>query len=62
MQHFGIVTDAEKWYFIECTLDNNQKPKFKLSKPVIIIYGDEDIEDRVKKIIGHIVWLMGEIL
>ncbi|PKY27089.1 hypothetical protein RhiirB3_415750 [Rhizophagus irregularis] len=23
---WGIVTDAEKWYFMECTLDSERKP------------------------------------
>src|SRR6185369_14421537 len=27
---FGIVTDAEKWYCLECTFDE-EKPTFKLS-------------------------------
>lgn len=28
-----IVTDAEKWYFMECRLDDKGKPSFKLSEP-----------------------------
>lgn len=28
---FGIVTDAKKWYFLECKDDKNGKPKFKQS-------------------------------
>lgn len=55
---FGIITDAEKWYFLECSLDNDNKPKFKLSKPVVVVYGDEDMEERVKKVLGHIAWLL----
>ncbi|EXX76557.1 hypothetical protein RirG_032260 [Rhizophagus irregularis DAOM 197198w] len=31
---FGIVTDAKEWYFVECTLDREGKPSFKLSEPV----------------------------
>src|SRR5436305_2184336 len=31
---WGIVTDAEKWYFMECMLDSEGKPSFKLSKPL----------------------------
>uniref|UniRef100_U9TX99 Crinkler effector protein N-terminal domain-containing protein n=1 Tax=Rhizophagus irregularis (strain DAOM 181602 / DAOM 197198 / MUCL 43194) TaxID=747089 RepID=U9TX99_RHIID len=57
---FGIITDSEKWFFLECSLDNERKPKFKLSKPVVIIYGDEDMENRVKKVLGHIAWLLEE--
>ncbi|PKC02488.1 hypothetical protein RhiirA5_380939 [Rhizophagus irregularis] len=44
----------------KCSLDNERKPKFKLSKPVVIIYGDEDMENRVKKVLGHIAWLLEE--
>ena len=29
---FGIVTDAREWYFMECTLDEEGKPSFKLSE------------------------------
>ncbi|CAB4433372.1 unnamed protein product [Rhizophagus irregularis] len=57
---FGIITDSEKWFFLECSLDNERKPNFKLSKPMVIIYGDEDMEDWVKKVLGHIVWLLEE--
>jgi len=28
---------------------------------VVIVYGDKDMEDRVKKVIGHIAWLLEEI-
>ncbi|RGB38324.1 hypothetical protein C1646_755849 [Rhizophagus diaphanus] len=31
---FGIVTDAREWYFMECTLEREGKPSFKLSEPV----------------------------
>ncbi|PKY27953.1 hypothetical protein RhiirB3_390685 [Rhizophagus irregularis] len=57
---FGIITDSEKWFFLECSLDNKRNPKFKLSKPVVIIYGDEDMENWVKKVLGHIAWLLEE--
>ncbi|KAF8456770.1 hypothetical protein BDZ91DRAFT_745320 [Kalaharituber pfeilii] len=57
---FGIVTDACKWYFMECTLDDEGKPLFKLSKPVLIGYDDEFMEIEVKKVLAHIVWLLDE--
>ncbi|GBB96658.1 hypothetical protein RclHR1_02800008 [Rhizophagus clarus] len=31
---FGIVTDTREWYFMECILDGEGKPSFKLSEPV----------------------------
>ncbi|UZO11502.1 uncharacterized protein OCT59_003070 [Rhizophagus irregularis] len=34
---FGIVTDAKEWYFVECTLDREGKPSFKLSEPEQIV-------------------------
>ncbi|PKC03571.1 hypothetical protein RhiirA5_380064 [Rhizophagus irregularis] len=57
---WGIVTDAEKWYFMECKLDNEGKPSFKLSEPVIVVYKDENLQDKVEKVLGHIVWLLEE--
>jgi hypothetical protein len=57
---WGIVTDAEKWYFMECMLDEERKPSFRLSEPVIVEYNDENMQIKVKKILGHIVWLLDE--
>src|SRR3954466_10448783 len=33
---FGIVTDAEKCYFLECSFDDQDRLRFKLSKPAIV--------------------------
>ncbi|CAG8452805.1 10225_t:CDS:2 [Ambispora gerdemannii] len=41
---FGIVTDAEKFYFMECSLDEQDSPKFKLSRSVIVVYDDPDMK------------------
>ena len=57
---WGIVTDAEKWYFMECTQDSEGKPSFKLSEPVIVVYKDENLQTKVEKVLGHIVWLLDE--
>jgi hypothetical protein len=40
---FAIVTDAKEFYFLECTLDDQEKPSFKLSRPVVVVYEDEDM-------------------
>ncbi|GET58516.1 hypothetical protein GLOIN_2v1788173 [Rhizophagus irregularis DAOM 181602=DAOM 197198] len=48
---FGIITDAKEWYFMECSLDDQDRIRFKLSKPVTAVYdsvagldvADEDI-------------------
>ncbi|CAG8676421.1 4861_t:CDS:2, partial [Funneliformis caledonium] len=42
---FGIVTDAENFYFMECSLDNQDRPSFKLSEPVVVVCNDEDMEN-----------------
>ncbi|EXX53544.1 uncharacterized protein OCT59_011977 [Rhizophagus irregularis] len=57
---FGIVTDASEWYFMECSLDNEGKPSFKLSEPVTVVCKDENLQAKVEKILGHIVWLLEE--
>jgi hypothetical protein len=57
---WGIVTDAEQWYFMECTLDEERNLTFKLSKPVIVVYDDDNMEEKVEKVLSHIVWLLGE--
>ena len=58
---FGIVTDAEKWYFMECSLDDQDRLRFKLSEPVVIVYNDENMENMVRKVLGHIAWLLEEV-
>ncbi|CAG8720656.1 6632_t:CDS:2, partial [Gigaspora rosea] len=58
---FGIVTDAEKWYFMTCTLDEKGKPSFGLSKPISVFYNNNgDMQINVEKVLGHIVWLLKE--
>ena len=57
---FGIVTDAEKWYFMECSLDDQDRLRFKLSKPVVVVYGTESTESNVERVLGHIAWLLEE--
>ncbi|CAH1767474.1 22916_t:CDS:2 [Entrophospora sp. SA101] len=59
---FGIITDSQKWFFLECSSGNEGKTQFKLSKPVVDVYGDEDMESRVRKVIGYIAWLLQEAL
>jgi hypothetical protein len=58
---WGIVTDGEKWFFMECTLGEDERPSFKLSIPVVVAYDDENMENMVRKVFSHIVWLMGEV-
>ena len=56
---FGIITDAEKWYFMECSY-NEGKPSFKLSEPVTVVYKDENMQAKVERVLGHIAWLLEE--
>ncbi|PKK63537.1 hypothetical protein RhiirC2_854946 [Rhizophagus irregularis] len=57
---WGIVTDAEKWYFMECTQDSEGKLSFKLSKPLFVAYEDAGMKERTEKVLGHIIWLLEE--
>ena len=43
---FGIITDAKEWYFMDCSLDDQNRLRFKLSEPVIIVYKDENMDWR----------------
>ncbi|PKK63104.1 hypothetical protein RhiirC2_855241 [Rhizophagus irregularis] len=58
---FGIITDAEKWYFMECSLDSQDRLKFKLSKPVTVVYDSKNMGDNVERVLGHIAWLLEEV-
>jgi len=58
---WGIVTDAEKWYFMECTQDREGKLSFKLSKPLFVAYEDAGMKDMAEKVLGHIIWLFEEV-
>ncbi len=57
---FGIITDASEWYFMECSLDHEGKPSFKLSEQVTVVYKDENLQEKVEKVLRHIVWLLEE--
>jgi hypothetical protein len=43
---------------MECSLDSEGKPTFKLSEPVTVVYKDENLQVKVEKVLGHIVWLL----
>ncbi|CAG8517925.1 2133_t:CDS:2 [Paraglomus occultum] len=57
---FGIITDAKEWRFIQCSYDGNGKPNFKLSRSILVDYESEDIELKVKTVLGHIAWFLEE--
>ncbi|PKK66638.1 hypothetical protein RhiirC2_784525 [Rhizophagus irregularis] len=58
---FGIITDAEKWYFMECSLDDQDRLRFKLSKPISVVYDSENMGGNVERVLGHIAWLLEEV-
>jgi hypothetical protein len=55
---FEIITDAKEWYFMECSLDEQDRLRFKLSKPVVVVYGTESMEGNVERVLGHIACCM----
>jgi len=58
---FGIITDAKEWYFMECSLDNQDRLRFKLSKLVTVVYDSKNMGDNVERVLGHIAWLLEEM-
>ena len=45
---------------MECSLDNEEKPSFKLSELATVVYKDENLQAKVEKVLGHIAWLLEE--
>ncbi|CAI2186143.1 6966_t:CDS:2, partial [Funneliformis geosporum] len=39
---------------------DDEKPVFKLSKPLFVTYEDEGMKDMAEKVLGHILWLLEE--
>ena len=58
---FGIITDAKEWYFMECSLDDQDKLAFKLSKPVTVVYDSKNMGENVERVLGHIAWLLEKV-
>ncbi|KAF9345612.1 hypothetical protein BGX26_002945 [Mortierella sp. AD094] len=54
---YGIVTDAENWYFIECKLEDTT-PTFRCSKAGNVLYMRDGWRQDAKKMFQRIVWLM----
>ncbi|RIA83752.1 hypothetical protein C1645_742832 [Glomus cerebriforme] len=46
---------------MECTQDNDGKLTFRLSKLLFIAYENVGMKDMVKKILGHIIWLLEKV-
>ncbi|GBC39748.2 hypothetical protein GLOIN_2v1658885 [Rhizophagus irregularis DAOM 181602=DAOM 197198] len=52
---FGI-TDAKEWYFMKCLLDDQDRLRFKLLKPVTVVYDSENMGGNVERVLEHIAW------
>ena len=47
---------------MECSLDDQDRLRFKLSEPVVVVYNDENMENMVRKVLGHIAcWRGAEV-
>ncbi|UZO23393.1 uncharacterized protein OCT59_015733 [Rhizophagus irregularis] len=58
---FSIITDAKEWYFMECSLNDQDKLAFKLSKSVTVVYDSKNMGENIERILGHIAWLLEEV-
>ncbi|CAG8667887.1 4680_t:CDS:1, partial [Paraglomus brasilianum] len=61
---YGIVTDAEKWYFLHCKVSNDKGTEFELSKPPVTVnwFGTvEKYRADVKMVLEHILWLLSKM-
>jgi hypothetical protein len=58
---FGIVADAEKFYFLECRLNGDGRASFKLSEAVLVNYDPNVMKFTVAKVLGYMGWLLGEV-
>ncbi|PKB93214.1 hypothetical protein RhiirA5_441991 [Rhizophagus irregularis] len=58
--HKRKANEIEEYDMDKCTLDDERKPSFKLSEPVIVEYNDENMQIKVERVLGHIVWLLDE--
>ena len=57
---FGIISDAEKFYFLECRLDGDGKASFKLSESILVTYNSTCMKNTVAEVLGQIGWLLEE--
>lgn len=57
IKRFGIVTDAQSWYFLECYQVGNT-PQFRMSKEYNIAYRQDKLGQGVKVIMEIIGWFL----
>ncbi|CAG8579514.1 1120_t:CDS:10 [Ambispora gerdemannii] len=51
----------EEGVFVECSLDDQERPRFKLSKLLVIVYENEEMEAIVERVLDHFAWLLEEV-
>jgi hypothetical protein len=62
---YGIVTDAEKWYFLHCKVSGDKGTKFELTRqPVSVDWFGDDVEKykaSVRMVLEYILWLLSQM-
>ena len=46
---------------MECSLDDQDKLAFKLSKPTTVVYDSKNMGENVERVFGYIAWLLEEV-
>ncbi|PKY29381.1 hypothetical protein RhiirB3_417957 [Rhizophagus irregularis] len=41
-------------------MDDQERPSFKLSEPAVVVYNNVSVENMVREVLSHIVWLLEE--
>ncbi|CAG8683757.1 13384_t:CDS:2, partial [Ambispora gerdemannii] len=54
------VIEVKKEDFMKGFAQASGKPSFKLSEPVTVVYKDENLQAKVGKVLGQIVWILEE--
>ncbi|GBB91624.1 hypothetical protein RclHR1_00190037 [Rhizophagus clarus] len=43
---------------MDCSLDDQDRLRFNLSKPVTVVYNGKNMGDNVERVLGHTAWLL----
>jgi hypothetical protein len=46
---------------MECTLYEQDRLRFKLSKPLTVVYDSKNMGDMVEEVLSRIAWLLEEV-
>ncbi|KAG0204261.1 hypothetical protein BGX31_003187 [Mortierella sp. GBA43] len=61
MKSYGIVTDSKEWYFLECTLDDDDVISYRMSKVPEAVNYEMDWRADAKVIFQYIIWLFARM-